>query len=792
MDPNDIDVAELIRLFEEFIRTGSSEASERKKMVETIKAGTQKLKSAFATIAQASTQVGSEFKHLDTAIDGTTAAVGAFAKAIPVLGGALGGAVDALGKAAKFYTAQLDSLGSAYQSVASVGGAAGDGIKDLAERANAAGLSFDRYAGLISKNAQSLAVTFNSTTDGMKLLADYNRGLETITDGTSTLRNRFFQLGLTVEEQSEYMVDWANLQKRMTGVQIRDARTLAMGTKAYVEELDGLARLTGKSRAALKAEQENATRDERFGFTLQATKDVNLRKQMQDLYIGAGVLGQKAQAGVADSLSGALNTEAAKGLSLATGGKSVELFSQFREGLMSYEEVLVGLKDAIVATRENFGGAEFLQIVGKTNSSIESIMEIFLLVNEQSDLTVEKVRATTAKSKTETGKMTKNFADAQENVLAMTRSLNSAFIDTLPKATEYLSTFTTVIAETFKTLADALEGKGKIGEALVAAGLIKQKIKPFSTTEQGIREEGLREKYGKGRFVPYHSSMLNFGGPSDENYNPAIHDQQIKEHNGYWVQDGAKIRKVTKDQKAMVEKNLAAYKPLLDEIAGGEAVSGSYDSLVGGKIKEGASSMTIADILKFQESTGKQSAIGRYQFQKDTIQEMIKSGLISETDTFSPEQQDLMAALLVERRRRDDSKAFANNLAFEWAALQGSHGRGMYDNDGVNHSSVGFDKIVSKLPQPMFAKGGVASGPLTGYQAMLHGNEAVVPLPDGRTIPVEIRGGGMDVEAMREMTASMKKMVEMAEMQLDRMDRLQSSIREGTDISKRILQHSRS
>jgi hypothetical protein len=39
-----------------------------------------------------------------------------------------------------------------------------------------------------------------------------------------------------------------------------------------------------------------------------------------------------------------------------------------------------------------------------------------------------------------------------------------------------------------------------------------------------------------------------------------------------------------------------------------------------------------------------------------------------------------------------------------------------------------------------FAKGGIAEGPKSGYPAMLHGAEAVIPLPDGKTIPVEIKG----------------------------------------------------
>jgi len=39
-----------------------------------------------------------------------------------------------------------------------------------------------------------------------------------------------------------------------------------------------------------------------------------------------------------------------------------------------------------------------------------------------------------------------------------------------------------------------------------------------------------------------------------------------------------------------------------------------------------------------------------------------------------------------------------------------------------------------------FSAGGVASGPTSGYTATLHGTEAIVPLPNGRSIPVEMKG----------------------------------------------------
>ena len=41
-----------------------------------------------------------------------------------------------------------------------------------------------------------------------------------------------------------------------------------------------------------------------------------------------------------------------------------------------------------------------------------------------------------------------------------------------------------------------------------------------------------------------------------------------------------------------------------------------------------------------------------------------------------------------------------------------------------------------------YATGGVARGRNAGYPAILHGTEAVVPLPSGGKIPVEMKGGG--------------------------------------------------
>ena len=62
---------------------------------------------------------------------------------------------------------------------------------------------------------------------------------------------------------------------------------------------------------------------------------------------------------------------------------------------------------------------------------------------------------------------------------------------------------------------------------------------------------------------------------------------------------------------------------------------------------------------------------------------------------------------------------------------------------GVKKVGGGAKKVGGKLKSLVgLSEGGVMSGPMSGYPAMLHGTEAVVPLSGGRSIPVEMKGGG--------------------------------------------------
>jgi hypothetical protein len=77
-----------------------------------------------------------------------------------------------------------------------------------------------------------------------------------------------------------------------------------------------------------------------------------------------------------------------------------------------------------------------------------------------------------------------------------------------------------------------------------------------------------------------------------------------------------------------------------------------------------------------------------------------------------------------------------------------------------------------------FRDGGIASGPTSGYSTTLHGTEAVVPLPNGKTIPVEMAG----------FNANFADQTSLMSQQLDKLDELVRVMQNQVSVSTKILQ----
>ena len=99
---------------------------------------------------------------------------------------------------------------------------------------------------------------------------------------------------------------------------------------------------------------------------------------------------------------------------------------------------------------------------------------------------------------------------------------------------------------------------------------------------------------------------------------------------------------------------------------------------------------------------------------------------------------------------------------------------------GVETSQKNWMEDFNKITGKQAALGGVFSGPKSGYAATLHGNEAVVPMPNGNQIPVDMGG----------MSDAFEEQLTLLEDQTSGLEELLRTLKQGTDLSQRILRAS--
>jgi muramidase (phage lysozyme) len=223
-------------------------------------------------------------------------------------------------------------------------------------------------------------------------------------------------------------------------------------------------------------------------------------------------------------------------------------------------------------------------------------------------------------------------------------------------------------------------------------------------------------------------------------------------------------------------EQLKKVEQLRDLIASVESEAGAdkgsgYTKLVGGKDQPNLTEMTLEQVMALQQEMVKQGssgATGRYQVIPETLKMIVDQmrDVDKSKQKFDQAFQDRVANVLIARRGYRDYAADPNNRAVkeqllkelnkEWRGLPNRPGMQRGDKSDPeatdpnlspadrakykNKAGVGWDEAIQS-----FAKGGIANMPDTGGLANLHGNEAVVPLPDGRTIPVVIKNDFSDL-----------------------------------------------
>ena len=186
---------------------------------------------------------------------------------------------------------------------------------------------------------------------------------------------------------------------------------------------------------------------------------------------------------------------------------------------------------------------------------------------------------------------------------------------------------------------------------------------------------------------------------------------------------------------------------ILDFIGNKEGGPAQYNALVyGNNTPKSAdlTNMTIEEVLNYQSGMRARghasTAVGRYQFLKGTLEDLVKQSGISTSEKFTPEVQDKLASILVDRAGYQQFKEgkigieqFQSKLAGTWASLPKADGTSDYAGIAGNKVLTSASALQNVL---MASAGGTSGGRLAESSSQVASltRESMVPQSPNVTV----------------------------------------------------------
>ena len=202
----------------------------------SVTSGLSQLNSTLATSMQS-------YSRLDGSV---TRAADEMAR-LPVIGKMFGETMKAVA------LAQTD-LVTNFQKASSAGADFAGNVSIFAANASMAGTTLDKFSSFISSNGDALRALGGTTEEGARRFGVLSKSLR---DSSETL----YALGYSAADLNEGLAQYARMQQYSGNVRKKSDADLVSGTRAYMEELDMLSKITGESRKSKAEEMEGLRLD---------------------------------------------------------------------------------------------------------------------------------------------------------------------------------------------------------------------------------------------------------------------------------------------------------------------------------------------------------------------------------------------------------------------------------------------------------------------------------------------------------------------------------------------------
>jgi DNA-binding transcriptional MerR regulator len=678
-------------------------------------------------------------------------AVSDFASKFGIIGAVIGAVVKAATAYVTAVNKQSDALLKGYKEISKVGATGADGMTGVFQSMQKFGYGIDdldKMAGLIKENSESLALFSGTASEGTKRLASVAGEIQ-----RSSVGRDLREMGMSIDDINKASAGYLRQQVLIGKNATSNERDLAANTAAYIKELNALSKLTGQSREQQEAAIEAAQKQESMNQVLYeldqkaAAGDKSAEEQakkLRDIQISS--LPKELKDELAKAIGG--DVSAASKLMMV----APNLYKDAMDSNKSFDQTMDSAATDLKRSTDAMGSTAKLNIYGDLGGSIADTRKFL------TQYTGENAEALRKKAEAEQ-KITDPLAKAAvDNEIKQNNSrdaMQSMLQKGIVPVTEGMSKLSGVIDKVTGGAAKAIGAAPAGGAAPLGGGAPPSApaAAPAAPAAAPAKPAAPAET-GGGAAVGGMKGGMKAGAAST----PAAPAETGGGVAVGGMKGGMKAGAASTPAAPAVAKGGAA-PPTSGGVDPNKAVTGK--DLSG--VNEGLAGAIKSAATEFMAVTGKQVTVTssiRTPEEQQALWDNFKAG------------KSKYPAAPPGKSKHDRGEAVDIDSAVANALDQ----QGLLSKYGLSRP-VPNDPVHIELAKG-YADGGVATGPTSGYKAELQGTNAVVPLPSGQQIPVE----------MPEFNTNLADQTQILTQQLAKLDELMRVMQAQVGVSTKILQ----
>ena len=721
-----------------------------KNYTDNLKNSLDQVKDSALKMGKALVQGESGLSVYNDTIESGANAMGAWAQKIPILGGALNSAAKATAQAVVLINKQADTLFQNYRDISRSGLVTGmsDTFKNL-ESAGYTVAEIQEYGSLMKQNAQTLATFGGTAAQGAKQFADVAQSIH-----NSDLETNFMLMGMTVGDINSGVTNYIKVQQLSGSTKVQSTEELKASAQEFIMQQDRLTKLTGLNAEQQNKVYEHALAQEQYNAKVQelqlqadtgneaAKAEISRNREIIEFAFAKG--GQGMADDAAQFLAGAVNSPG---------------YQRFQRGLpKAAQSITNGVKNAGVIQQQMLEGSKdtageqaLLGTVGNFNKNYGNFNEYAKMASASINDATQANQTAIAQQEEQTSandEAVSSSVKLRQNQRDATKSLDTMINKGVEPVAKGFATLTSTAQQLVGVAGQAAGKQGQIGGGTTLSD------KLGITQGSGGGSAAVVPPTSAAAGAPLTATSAgtfekSFGGLTGANKATSV-----------TAGSAGLISGMDSIKQMIIRHEGTRTKPYIDSTGNWTVGVGHLigKSLPADMNKEFSQQEVMS---LFEQDFAKHYGIAQQTPGWDKANESGKAAMVDLAfnmgrwwTKFPNTAKSLMAG--------DFSKAASELRDSTWFKQVGSRGA----------------EVTALMAQAGGSGGGTLSGPSGGYTSSVGSSQAVVPLPNGRSIPVTASAESSDSSENNKIIA----------MKIAKLDQLISGMSKNNATAQKILQ----